>query len=128
MKQKVSYIKAISFQALHDGSCSFYWVHQPNGYLFIYPSSTDRTLLRGRHFDRFGPPYPHPVIIRREGARKRSSHTRHSLSPDFPLLHCVVVLPALWAGSSFYKREYPSILFKAGETKNFIISLRVNSR
>lgn len=92
MKQKVSYIKSISSQALHDGSCSFYWVHQPNGYLFIYLSIMYPTRLCGSHFNWFGFPPTLLVIWKAAAAKEHCSHTWHLLSPNFPLFPHGVIL------------------------------------
>lgn len=73
MKQKVSYIKAIPFQALHDGFCSFY---QPNDYLFIYLSIIYQILLGGRYFDRYGLP---PTLQLLE-KKKEQGHTAPTLA------------------------------------------------
>ena len=121
MKQKVSYIKAISFQVLCDGSCSFYCVHQPNGYLFIYPPSIYGTLIHGRHFDRLrsSPPCHLVIIGKGGGVSKYHSHNKHSLGPNF-----FFVLS--WYSSCtlgwliIYKQYQSSTIFKV--LKDIIIS------
>ena len=88
MKQKVSYIKAISFQVLHDGSCSSYYVHQPNGCLFIYPSPyIEHHYVEGILKD-LGTPQSHHLIIigKGGGTNMYYTHTRHSLSFNFPFV------------------------------------------
>lgn len=88
MKQKGSYIKAISFQVLHDGSCSSYYVHQPNGYLFTYPSpDIEHCYVEGILKDLGTPQSHHLIIIRKGGGTSTHyTHSRHSLNINLPFV------------------------------------------
>ena len=86
MKQKVSYIKAISFQVLHDGSCSSYYVHQQNSYLFIYPSpDIEHCYVEGILKDLGTPQSHHLIIIGKGGGISTCyTHSRHCFEFLFP--------------------------------------------
>lgn len=128
MKQKVGYIKAIPFPALHDGSCSFYWVHQPNGYLFMYLSIIYRTLPGGRHFDRYGFP-PTLSLLEKKKEQGNTAPILATVWVQFPLLFhpswcnsCILG----WLIISQTRLLFPS--FQSAEIRDLIISLLQNSR